>query len=163
MVDYLLDFLSTLLLFFFINVVVTLVTFIIRIIVIKIRTWIWSGYAVPAVGIIDKLNDVTCNYNLRGKSFSYTHNFVLKIISGDHEYESVYSEDVLSDHEPTTCPGQKFNVLWSEKDHTYLIIAVTKEEKRRQIKEAFHFATHVIALVFSRYYRRDFQKGNRYR
>ena len=127
MVDYLLDFLSTLLLFFFINVVVTLVTFIIRIIVISIRTWIWRGYAVPAVAVVDKLNDVTCNYNLRGKSFSYTHNFVLKIICGDHEYESVYSEDVLSDHEPTTCPGQKFNILWSEKDHKYLIIAVTKE------------------------------------
>ena len=163
MVDFFLDLLFDLLLWVTIYCVIVLITFIIRIIVIKIRTWIWSGYAVPAVGIIDKLNDVTCNYNLRGKSFSYTHNFVLKIISGDQEYESVYSEDVLSDHEPTTCPGQTFNVLWSEKDHTYLIIAVTKEEKRRQIKEAFHFATHVIALVFSRYYRRDFQKGNRYR
>ena len=163
MVDFFLDLLFDLLLWVTIYCFIVLITFIIRIIVIKIRTWIWSGYAVPAVGIIDKLNDVTCNYNLRGKSFSYTHNFVLKIISGDQEYESVYSEDVLSDHEPTTCPGQKFNVLWSEKDHTYLIIAVTKEEKRRQIKEAFHFATHVIALVFSRYYRRDFQKGNRYR
>jgi hypothetical protein len=163
MVDYLLDFLSTLLLFFFINVVVTLVTFIIRIIVIKIRRWIWSGYAVPAVGIIDKLNDVTCNYNLRGKSFSYCHNFALKIICGDQTYESVYSEDVLSDHEPTTCPGQKFNILWSEKDHKYLIIAVTKEEKQQQIKESFHFATHVITLIFSKHYRRDFQKGKRYR
>ena len=163
MVDFFLDLLFDLLLWVTIYCFIVLITFIIRIIVIKIRTWIWSGYAVPAVGIIDKLNDVTCNYNLRGKSFSYTHNFVLKIISGDQEYESVYSEDVLSDHEPTTCPGQTFNVLWSEKDHTYLIIAVTKEEKRRQIKEAFHFATHVIALVFSRYYRRDFQKGNRYR
>ena len=163
MVDFFLDLLFDLLLWVTIYCVIVLITFIIRIIVIKIRTWIWSGYAVPAVGIIDKLNDVTCNYNLRGKSFSYTHNFVLKIISGDQEYESVYSEDVLSDHEPTTCPGQTFNVLWSEKDHTYLIIAVTKEEKRRQIKEAYHFATHVIALVFSRYYRRNNQKGNRYR
>ena len=163
MVDFFLDLLFDLLLWVTIYCVIVLITFIIRIIVIKIRTWIWSGYAVPAVGIIDKLNDVTCNYNLRGKSFSYTHNFVLKIISGDREYESVYSEDVLSDHEPTTCPGQKFNVLWSEKDHTYLIIAVTKEEKRQQVKDAYHFATHITSLIFSKHYRRNNQKGNRYR
>jgi hypothetical protein len=163
MVDFFLDLLFDLLLWVTIYCVIVLITFIIRIIVIKIRTWIWSGYAVPAVGIIDKLNDVTCNYNLRGKSFSYTHNFVLKIICGDHEYESVYSEDVLSDHEPTTCPGQKFNVLWSEKDHTYLIIAVTKEEKRQQVKDAYHFATHITSLIFSKHYQRNNQKGNRYR
>jgi hypothetical protein len=163
MVDFFLDLLFDLLLWVTIYCVIVLITFIIRIIVIKIRTWIWSGYAVPAVGIIDKLNDVTRNYNLRGKSFSYTHNFVLKIICGDQEYESVYSEDVLSDHVPTTCPGQTFNVLWSEKDHTYLIIAVTKEEKRRQIKEAFHFATHITLLIFSKHYQRNNQKGNRYR
>ena len=163
MVDFFLDLLFDLLLWVTIYCVIVLITFIIRIIVIKIRTWIWSGYAVPAVGIIDKLNDVTCNYNLRGKSFSYTHNFVLKIISGDQEYESVYSEDVLSDHEPTTCPGQTFNVLWSEKDHTYLIIAVTKEEKRQQVKDAYHFATHITSLIFNKHYRRNNQKGNRYR
>ena len=161
--DYLINSLFTLFLFIAIIEIVTLVTFIIRIIVISIRTWIWRGYAVPAVAVVDKPNDVTCNYNLRGKSFSYTHNFVLKIICGDHEYESVYSEDVLSDHEPTTCPGQKFNVLWSEKDHTYLIIAVTKEEKRQQVKDAYHFATHITSLIFSKHYRRNNQKGNRYR
>lgn len=163
MVNYLLDFLVSFLLLFLIYTMVTLVIFIIRIIVIKIRTWIWSGYAAPAVGIVDKLNDVTCNYNLHGKSFSYTHNFVLKIICGDQAYKSEYSEDVLSDHEPTTCPGQKFNVLWSEKDHKYLIIAVTKEEKRQQIKDAFHFATHITSLIFNKHYRRNNQKGNRYR
>lgn len=163
MVDFLLDLLFDLFVLFSLYAVVVLIIFIVRIIVIKIRTWIWSGYAVPAVGIIDKLSDVSCNYNLRGESFSYTHNFVLKIICGDQEYESVYSEDVLSDHEPTTCPGQTFNVLWSEKDHTYLIIAVTKEEKRQQIKDAYHFATHITSLIFNKHYRRNNQKGNRYR
>ncbi len=161
--DSLLDFLFTFLLLLSLSIIITLVTFIVRIIVIKIRTWIWSGYAVPAVAIVDKLNDVTCNYNLHGKSFSYTHNFVLKIICDDQEYESVYSEDVLSDHEPTTCPGQTFNVLWSKNDHKYLIIAVTKEEKRQQIKEAFHFASHITLLIFSKHYQRNNQKGNRYR
>ena len=141
----------------------TLIVFLISMARLKAKTRRWRKFAIPTVGTISKLKDVDCIYDRLGQSFSYTHNFVLKIICGDHEYESVYSEDVLSDHEPTTCPGQKFNVLWSEKDHTYLIIAVTKEEKRQQVKDAYHFATHITSLIFSKHYRRNNQKGNRYR
>ena len=42
-------------------------------------------------------------------------------------------------------------------------IHVTEEEKQQQIKESFHFATHVITLIFSKHYQRNNQKGNRYR
>lgn len=102
----------------------------------KIRKW--REFAVPAVGIVGKLKDVNCIYDRYGESFAYRHNFVLKIICDNQEFESVYSEEVLPDHEPTTYQGQKINILWSVSDHQYIQIADTPKEKRQLIKQIFN-------------------------
>ena len=102
----------------------------------KIREW--RKFAVPAVGVIGKLKDVNCIYDKYGQSFSYRHNFELKIIYGDQEFESVYSEEVMPDHIPTTHPGQQINILWSARDHKYLQVADTSKEKKKLRKQVFN-------------------------
>lgn len=99
----------------------------------KIREW--RKFAVPAVGVIGKLKDVNCIYDKYGQSFSYRHNFELKIIYGDQEFESVYSEEVMPDHIPITQPGQRINILWSARDHKYIQSAETPQEERQLIKQ----------------------------
>ena len=107
----------------------------VRFIIITAKIRRWRKFAVPAVGVVGKLKDVNCIYDRYGEIFSYRHNFELKIICGAREFESVYSEEVLPDHIPITRPGQKINILWSERDYKYFPNAKTRSEKRQLIKQ----------------------------
>ena len=138
MVDFLLDLLFEFMLFFAPYAVVVLIFFSVRMMVINERIREWRKFAVPAVGVVGKLKDVNCIYDRYGKSFSYRHNFELKIICGDQEFESVYSEEVMPDHIPTTHPGQQINILWSARDHKYLQVADTSKEKKKLRKQVFN-------------------------
>lgn len=135
MVDFLLDLLFEFMLFFALYAVVVLIFFSVRMMVINERIREWRKFAVPAVGVVGKLKDVNCIYDRYGKSFSYRHNFELKIICGDQEFESVYSEEVMPDHIPITQPGQRINILWSARDHKYIQSAETPQEERQLIKQ----------------------------
>ena len=138
MVDFLLDLLVDFLIFVSFYAVLILILFFVRLIATSSKIRKWREFAVPAVGIVGKLKDVNCIYDRYGESFSYRHNLVLKIICGDQEFESVYSEEVLPDHEPTTYQGQTINILWSARDHQYIQIATTKKEKKQLIKQSFN-------------------------
>ena len=138
MVDFLLDLLFDFLIFFSFYAIIILILFLVRIMVTTAKIRKWRQFAVPAVGIVGKLIDVNCIYDKYGQSFSYRHNFVLKIICGDQEFESVYSEEVLPDQEPTTYQGQKINILWSVSNHQYIQIADTPKEKQQLLKQMFN-------------------------
>jgi hypothetical protein len=107
----------------------------VRFIIITAKIRRWRKFAVPAVGVVGKLKDVNCIYDRYGEIFSYRHNFELKIICGDREFESVYSEEVMPDHIPITQPGQRINILWSARDHKYIQSAETPQEERQLIKQ----------------------------
>lgn len=138
MIDFLLDLLLEFMFFFALYAVIVLIFFSVRMMVINEKIREWRNFAAPAVGVVGKLKDVNCIYDRYGEIFSYRHNFELKIICGDREFESVYSEEVLPDHIPITRPGQKINILWSSRDHKYLQVADTPKEKKKLRKQVFN-------------------------
>ena len=100
---------------------------IIQIIKLTIQYRKWCKFAVPSVGIVGELKDITCNYNRKGEISSYRHHYVLKIVHNYTTFSDVYTEDVKPDDEPLTYPGKKINILWSINEHQYLDVDRTKE------------------------------------
>ena len=96
----------------------------------------WCKFAVPSVGIVGELKDITCNYNRKGEISSYRHHYVLKIVHNYTTFTDVYTEDVKPDDEPLTYPGKKINILWSINEHQYLDVDRTKDGIREGIKYA---------------------------
>lgn len=113
-----------------------LIVSIIQIITLTIKYRKWRKFAVPTVGVVGELKDVTCNYNRKGEISSYRHHYILKIIRNYTTFNDVYTEDVRPDDEPLTYPGKKINILWSITDHQYLDVDKTKAGIRQGIKYA---------------------------
>ena len=109
---------------------------IIQMIKLTIQYRKWCKFAVPSVGIVGELKDITCNYNRKGEISSYRHHYVLKIVHNYTTFSDVYNEDVKPDDEPLTYPGKKINILWSINEHQYLDIDRTKDGIREGIKYA---------------------------
>ena len=96
----------------------------------------WRNLAVPTVGIVGDLKDVTCNYNRKGDISSYRHHYEIKIVHNCTTFNDVYTEDVYPDDEPLTYHGKKINILWSISDREYLDVDKTTAGIREGIKYA---------------------------
>ena len=115
----------------------------------------WREFAVPTVGIIGDLKDVTCNYNRKGEISSYRHHYVLKIVHNHTTFNDIYTEDVYPDDEPLAYPGKQINILWSIGDREYLDVDKTKAGIREGIKYAciscgifcFFVLPYVVAFI----------------
>ena len=129
-----------LLLFFFICAIVACNIFIVRILIIIIRYKKWCKFAVPAVGTVGELKDVNCIHGRRGQVTSYRYDYAFKIISGDQEFDNIYSENCKPDDMPAIHPGKKINILWSEYDHKYLVVTNTRDEIWQIIKQEANYA-----------------------
>lgn len=113
-----------------------LVASIIQIITLATKYRKWRKFAVPTIGIVGELKDVTCNYNRKDEISSYRHHYVFQIIHNHTTFNDVYMEDVKPDDEPLAYPGKEINILWSINEHQYLDVARTKEGIFEGIKYA---------------------------
>ena len=86
------DFLIELLFFFGIIAIVAVNIFLVRIVIIIVRYRKWRQFAVPAVGTVGELIDINGIFNRRNTVTSYRYNYALKIICGNQEFDSIYSE-----------------------------------------------------------------------
>lgn len=128
------DFLIELLFFFGIIAIVAVNIFLVRMVIIIVRYRKWRKFAVPAVGTVGEFQDINGIFNRKNTVTSYRYNYALKIICGNQEFDSIYSEVCKPDTLPLTRPGKVINVLWSERDHKYIPYPNTKKELWQVIK-----------------------------
>jgi hypothetical protein len=134
------DFLIELLFFFGIIAIVSVNIFLVRIVIIIVRYRKWRQFAVPAVGTVGELIDINGIFNRRNTVTSYRYNCALKIICGNQEFDSIYSEVCKPDSLPLTPPGKTINILWSECDHKYIPYPKTKKELWQVIKQEYNYS-----------------------
>lgn len=113
-----------------------LVAAIIQIITLATKYRKWRKSAVPTIGIVGELKDITCNYNRKDEISSYRHHYEFRIIHNHTTFNDVYTEDVKPDDEPLAYPGKEINILWSINEHQYLDVDRTKDGIREGIKYA---------------------------
>ena len=126
-----------------------LIAAIIQIITLTKKYRKWRNFAVPTVGIVGDLKDVTCNYNRKGDISSYRHHYALKIVHNYTTFNDVYTEDVYPDDEPLTYPGKKINILWSIRNQEYLDVDKTKARIKEGIKYVGIFAGTPILIIIT--------------
>ena len=141
MIDFLIKFLYYLGIIAFVAVNILLV----RIVIVIVRYRKWRQFAVPAVGTVGELKEVNGIYDRRNTVTSYRYNYAFKIICGNQEFDSIYSEECKPDKLPVIRPGKTINILWSDRDHKYLQYPKTKKEQWKVIKKEM---SHSQSIAF---------------
>ncbi len=132
------------------NLIVILVIIIVRIGILAIKYVKWRKVAIPTVGTVGELINVTCNYDKTGKISSYRYNYALRVIHDNQEFDNTYTEECEPGILPITRPGQKINILWSASDHKYLNIDGFEGEIKRFSKQTVIFTVKVLLRTLRR-------------
>lgn len=130
-----------------IDAIIIFVIFIVRITIITVRHIRWRKFAIPTIGIVGALQEVTSNYNRKGEISSLRYVYAFKIIHCNQEFDHTYSENAKPNSVPITRPGKEINILWSASDHKYLQYAKNKGEIWQGMKQEF-ISSVTIAFRF---------------
>ena len=137
-----------------IDAIIIAAVFIVRITIRIVRYIRWHKFAVPAVGIVGELINVTTNYDKKRRISSLCYNYDFKIELDGQSFDNIYSENCKPNRTPSTHSGNKINILWSASKQKYLQVARTRKEIAHMLKQECISSVNIACLFIGKPSRR---------